>query len=402
MRVTQSMMNENLMRNLNRNLRRLADKNDMMSSTKKIRRPSDDPVGAAMALRLRRQISAIEQYKSNAEDALTWMKNTETALGNTGEIMHRLRDLTIQAANGTMTLEDREKVLHEVQELKEQIFQEANSTSVDRYLFSGYNTDKPPFVKDADGKIIPNPDMTKLNSAIGENDIGLKAHHIEINGLDNKVEPGKYVIEISNYDGITADVTIKLDDGTPIVSENININENQVIKGAAGSEWEEWEFNFNLEDSELELDGKTFPISISMELTPGSMEYNLGKSESIPVNLIGPDVFADIFKTVEDLEKALENDDQEALSGDLIEGIKDDTNTILMYRSQIGARTNRLEATVNRLDANYVDYRDLLSNTEDVDMARIITELKMEESIYRAALATGARIIQPNLMDFMR
>lgn len=402
MRVTQSMMNENLMRNLNRNLRRLADKNDMMSSTKKIRRPSDDPVGAAMALRLRRQISAIEQYKSNAEDALTWMKNTETALGNTGEIMHRLRDLTIQAANGTMTLEDREKVLHEVQELKEQIFQEANSTSVDRYLFSGYNTDKPPFVKDADGKIIPNPDMTKLNSAIGENDIGLKAHHIEINGLDNKVEPGKYVIEISNYDGITADVTIKLDDGTPIVSENININENQVIKGAAGSEWEEWEFNFNLEDSELELDGKTFPISISMELTPGSMEYNLGKSESIPVNLIGPDVFADIFKTVEDLEKALENDDQEALSGDLIERIKDDTNTILMYRSQIGARTNRLEATVNRLDANYVDYRDLLSNTEDVDMARIITELKMEESIYRAALATGARIIQPNLMDFMR
>lgn len=402
MRVTQSMMNENLMRNLNRNLRRLADKNDMMSSTKKIRRPSDDPVGAAMALRLRRQISAIEQYKSNAEDALTWMKNTETALGNTGEIMHRLRDLTIQAANGTMTLEDREKVLHEVQELKEQIFQEANSTSVDRYLFSGYNTDKPPFVKDADGKIIPNPDMTKLNSAIGENDIGLKAHHIEINGLDNKVEPGKYVIEISNYDGITADVTIKLDDGTPIVSENININENQVIKGAAGSKWEEWEFNFNLEDSELELDGKTFPISISMELTPGSMEYNLGKSESIPVNLIGPDVFADIFKTVEDLEKALENDDQEALSGDLIERIKDDTNTILMYRSQIGARTNRLEATVNRLDANYVDYRDLLSNTEDVDMARIITELKMEESIYRAALATGARIIQPNLMDFMR
>lgn len=402
MRVTQSMMNENLMRNLNRNLRRLADKNDMMSSTKKIRRPSDDPVGAAMALRLRRQISAIEQYKSNAEDALTWMKNTETALGNTGEIMHRLRDLTIQAANGTMTLEDREKVLHEVQELKEQIFQEANSTSVDRYLFSGYNTDKPPFVKDADGKIIPNPDMTKLNSAIGENDIGLKAHHIEIKGLDNKVEPGKYVIEISNYDGITADVTIKLDDGTPIVSENININENQVIKGAAGSEWEEWEFNFNLEDSELELDGKTFPISISMELTPGSMEYNLGKSESIPVNLIGPDVFADIFKTVEDLEKALENDDQEALSGDLIERIKDDTNTILMYRSQIGARTNRLEATVNRLDANYVDYRDLLSNTEDVDMARIITELKMEESIYRAALATGARIIQPNLMDFMR
>lgn len=75
---------------------------------------------------------------------------------------------------------------------------------------------------------------------------------------------------------------------------------------------------------------------------------------------------------------------------------------MLKYRSQIGARTNRLEATVSRLEANEVDYKAQLSSVEDVDLAQAITDLKMEESVYRAALAVGARIIQPTLVDFLR
>ena len=61
-----------------------------------------------------------------------------------------------------------------------------------------------------------------------------------------------------------------------------------------------------------------------------------------------------------------------------------------------------MEATVSRLDANEVDYLELLNNTEGIDLAELITELKMEESIYRASLSVGARIIQPTLVDFLR
>ena len=59
-----------------------------------------------MALKLRRQLAAIEQYNNNAQDALTWMKDTETALANTGDILQRLNELTIQAANGPLTDDD--------------------------------------------------------------------------------------------------------------------------------------------------------------------------------------------------------------------------------------------------------------------------------------------------------
>lgn len=296
MRVTQSMITENFTRNLMQNLKRLDDINNQISSEKKINRPSDDPVGAAMAIKLRRQLSAIKQYNSNAKQALTWMKDTETALTNAGDVIQRLSELAVEAANGTKTGEDKEKILDEVKELKDQLLKEANSTSLDRYLFSGYSTDKAPFIKD---------------------------------------------------------------DVTGSIEANPNI-------------------------------------------VDGTINYNVGQSETIPVNLKGSEVFGDIFKAVEKFETALENNDGETISNEVISDIKGALNTVLKYRSQIGARTNRLEATVSRLEANEVDYKAQLSSVEDVDLAQAITDLKMEESVYRAALAVGARIIQPTLVDFLR
>lgn len=295
MRVTQSMIAENFTRNLMQNLKRLDDINSQTSSEKRINRPSDDPVGAAMAIKLRRQLSAIKQYNSNAQQALTWMKDTETALTNAGDVIQRLSELAVEAANGTQTDEDKGKILDEVKELKDQLLKEANSTSLDRYLFSGYSTDKAPFIKDdVSGNIQANPDIVD-----------------------------------------------------------------------------------------------------------GAINYNVGQSETIPVNLKGSEVFGDIFEAVEKFETALENNDGETISNEVISDIKGALNTVLKYRSQIGARTNRLEATVSRLEANEVDYKAQLSSIEDVDLAQAITDLKMEESVYRAALAVGARIIQPTLVDFL-
>ncbi|GLI52105.1 flagellar hook-associated protein 3 [Tepidanaerobacter syntrophicus] len=295
MRVTQSMIAENFTRNLMQNLKRLDDINSQISSEKRINRPSDDPVGAAMAIKLRRQLSAIKQYNSNAQQALTWMKDTETALTNAGDVIQRLSELAVEASNGTQTDEDKGKILDEVKELKDQLLKEANSTSLDRYLFSGYSTDKAPFIKDdVTGNIQANPDIVD-----------------------------------------------------------------------------------------------------------GAINYNVGQSETIPVNLKGSEVFGDIFEAVEKFETALENNDGETISNEVISDIKGALNTVLKYRSQIGARTNRLEATVSRLEANEVDYKAQLSSIEDVDLAQAITDLKMEESVYRAALAVGARIIQPTLVDFL-
>lgn len=406
------MIAESFMRNMYQNLSRLGEKNDQISSQKRISRPSDDPVGAALAMRLRRQLAAMDQYKSNAEDAITWLKDTEAALTNTGDILHRLNDLTIQAANGTLTEEDRQTILHEVQELKDQLLQEANSTHVDRYLFSGYHVDKQPFIKNEKGKIVLNSEIKNPNDVriLGvEGDAITDKNQFIIDEIEG-LEPGKYKLEVVSMNDNKLTVKfyrqktkeemeeedtdlwvdpIKITD-IPYTEDNNTVNINGNLNTT-----KYFKLTLQLDNVETQNDTVTF------EITPGDMNYHLGRNDLMPVNLQGPEVFEDIFKNVEALEEALKANDSSNLSGDVLKNIKGSLNHVLKYRSQVGARSKRLEMTVNKMESSYVDYTDLLSKTEDLDMAKAATELKMEESVYRAALAIGSRIIQPNLADFL-
>ncbi|MDF2890837.1 MAG: flgL [Clostridia bacterium] len=77
-------------------------------------------------------------------------------------------------------------------------------------------------------------------------------------------------------------------------------------------------------------------------------------------------------------------------------------NNLNAIKAEIGVKTNRLDLTVNRIDDDTLNLKNLLSKNEDADMAEVIMNLKMQESVYQASLSGGARIIQPTLIDFLR
>jgi flagellar hook-associated protein 3 FlgL len=77
-------------------------------------------------------------------------------------------------------------------------------------------------------------------------------------------------------------------------------------------------------------------------------------------------------------------------------------NNFLSARAELGARMNRVELMKDRVDQQEVIANRILSDNEDADMERVITDLKTQESVHRAALGVGARIIQPTLLDFLR
>ena len=87
MRVTNSMIINNLMRNLNKNLNRLEKTQRNLSSGKKFVNPSDDPIGVSRSLRLNTEVAAMDQYKRNADDALSWLSTTEMAAKNINEVL---------------------------------------------------------------------------------------------------------------------------------------------------------------------------------------------------------------------------------------------------------------------------------------------------------------------------
>ena len=168
MRVTNNMLVGNLLYNLNQNLGRLDKINEQISSKKKFSVPSDDPIGASKSLKLRTDISKIQQYKRNAEDAESWMRETESALIEIGSVLHRANELAVQMANETYSDEDLKKVKAEVEQLKKHLIEIGNTTYAGRHIFTGYKTDKKLFDEDGNYKLVDENSNETSKLAVNE------------------------------------------------------------------------------------------------------------------------------------------------------------------------------------------------------------------------------------------
>lgn len=143
MRVTNSMISRNSMSNMNGNKVNVDKLNNQMTSQKKISRPSEDPVIAIRALRLRSNLSELNQYyERNIPDARSWIEVTEGALKNMETILGDIYKECNNGATDTLTQEDRNAILKNIQSLKDQVYHEGNADCAGRYVFTGYKTNK--------------------------------------------------------------------------------------------------------------------------------------------------------------------------------------------------------------------------------------------------------------------
>lgn len=142
MRVTNVMMTNNMKGNINANKNHLSALEQQQSTGKKIQRPSDDPIIAVRALKLRSSVSEITQYyEKNIPDARSWMDVTESALSRMDEVYNSINTYCVQGSNDPLTATDRTSIIQNLQELCSQIYQEGNSDYAGRYVFTGYKTD---------------------------------------------------------------------------------------------------------------------------------------------------------------------------------------------------------------------------------------------------------------------
>lgn len=137
-------------------------------------------------------------------------------------------------------------------------------------------------------------------------------------------------------------------------------------------------------------------------VSDGKLTREVGAGIIIDINVTGAEIgFAQIFAGLQAFSDALEDDNTETLQT-MMGTIDKHIESVLGARAQVGSRQNRLELTVDRFESQEIAYADILNKTKGVDIAETIMKLKNEENVYRIALATGARIIQPTLMDFLR
>ncbi len=136
----------------------------------------------------------------------------------------------------------------------------------------------------------------------------------------------------------------------------------------------------------------------------GKIAYETGVGSRIDVNVIGGDGGVEIDKIYDVLER-FKNDLMDPANPELdgyIGEIDQRIIQVLSLRSEAGAKVNRFELIRARLKDEEINFTNLLSQNEDADIAEIIVWFKEAENVYRASLATGARIIMPTLIDFLR
>ncbi len=144
MRITNKMMTNNALYNINNNKNLMDNLANQYSTGKKINRPSDDPIVAVRALKLRTNVSELNQYVGkNIPDAFNWMEVTEGSLKVINSVISSMNTYCNQGANETLTADDRDKIVANLNQYVNQIYQEGSTNYAGRYVFSGFKTNTP-------------------------------------------------------------------------------------------------------------------------------------------------------------------------------------------------------------------------------------------------------------------
>lgn len=136
-----------------------------------------------------------------------------------------------------------------------------------------------------------------------------------------------------------------------------------------------------------------------------SLAREIGPGVSITLNVTGSSVIGDgtsgLLKALRDISNDLRSNNTDALGNADLQAIDAAQDNVDQIRATVGARTNRLDTATSRLQSQESLSTQLLSNTEDVDMAKASIDFSTQTAVYSAALRVGAEIVQPSLLDFL-
>jgi flagellar hook-associated protein 3 FlgL len=171
--MTNKIMRNNSLYNINQNKIAEDQLNNQMTNQSKIVRPSDDPVVAIRALRLRTNVTNITQYHDkNADDADKWLTVTQDALGTIGDVLNSLYQQATSASNKYLTSDDLEIHLTQMESLTDEFYASGNVDYAGRYVFSGYRTDTAITFSATDiAQMEKNPVSYQINEEMGYEDI---------------------------------------------------------------------------------------------------------------------------------------------------------------------------------------------------------------------------------------
>lgn len=214
MRMTNKIMQNNSLYNINNN-KVLQDKlSTQMSTQKKITRPSDDPIVAIRALRLRTSVSELTQFQErNAPDAEKWLDVTAGALSTVTEVLTEMSKQANKAANKDLEPSDIQIITEQLKLLRDEFYSTGNTDYAGRYVFTGYRTDTTMSFTETVEDDMPIYSITEQNT-IGDFDVinYTNVGNLEGMNLNNYTDPARDVSELDVSNGDIHRLRLAYDD----------------------------------------------------------------------------------------------------------------------------------------------------------------------------------------------
>ncbi len=176
MRITNNMLSQNYLNNLNKNMGNLNKYQTQLSTNRRITKLSDDPVGAISSLAVRSKINNLTQHSRNIDNANSMLTQSETSVMEINDVVKSIYEETVKISNGTYNDSDKKTSMEYIKQLRSHLVQVGNATLGNKYIFGGYNTTTPPF-EEVSGKILYNGvDLATAGAAVIT---GLESQSIE-------------------------------------------------------------------------------------------------------------------------------------------------------------------------------------------------------------------------------
>lgn len=262
-RITQNMMSQALLSNLQINYAKLDKIQQQLSTGKKFNKPSEDPVGAVRTMFFKSTLNEITQYRSNANDATSWLQTTDDSLDQVTQVLHRVRELTVKAGSDTNDSTAFKAISDEIKQLGEQLADVANSDIGGRYIFAGTATQTAPCDKTKSPiEVVNNNDV--INFQIG------KGSTVQINVSGDTVfnQSGGMFQLLKN---ITDDIASGINPGKHLDHIDDQIDNVLAIRADIGARTNRMELNSSrlegLEYSTTELMSNTIDVDVAQAYT---------------------------------------------------------------------------------------------------------------------------------------
>ncbi|MYL70010.1 flagellin [Halobacillus litoralis] len=341
MRINHNIAALNTHRQLNQANQANQNSMEKLSSGLRINNASDDAAGLAISEKMRGQIRGLEQAQTNAQDGISLIQTAEGALNETHSMLQRMRELTVQANNGTNTQDDREKIQDEISNLQTEVTKTAERTQFNKQ------------------------DLLKGT-------FGAKVENEGTNISDFKV----------SYDGAAAatDYTITTEAGSGahgITISSTSLGVSQTIDATDIASLSEGDtFNFDKIGIKLEakVDGDYASISASngFEVSAGGVDLqvgaNGGQQMSLTINDMQASALGSASHKIDAIDVGAADWDSAQFDTDLA-AIDDAITQVSEERSKMGAWQNRLDHTINNLSASSENLTAAESRIRDVDYA---------------------------------